>query len=673
MPPNQELVKPPGGVGGWRPLVGSSAVACGVALLVGVGVNRWFNDPNVYFLRSENSAEWIRLDQPFVLSAYPSTPTGLRFARAFRTSQPVTRARLVVRAFRRCVVQLDGATLYVGPEDLGDWLEPREVGIPDWLRPGEHVLQITVLNRDAQPCLLAYCEELGLRTGPGWIVEQPDRHRSPAISVTQRTQPEVALTYPSVAERAGRLAPYLFVIFAAAFAWSFWNKGESRWRIRPGALRWGLFAAWVVMALNNLWQVNWRLGFDMARHFDYVQYIAQHHALPLANQGLEMFQPPLFYLLEAPVYWLLSSRYEMDVIVRVLRFLPLLCGLAQIEIVYRAARLVFPGKDDLQKIALVVGGLCPVNIYVSQAIGNEPLAGTLTALAVLLCLSLLVERDRVRTWRFFVVLGLVWGLAILSKVTPLLLAPLVVSAVAVYCRTVLPRNPDGAWGPSLGRAGVVCGVCGLTAGWFFLRNLAHFGKPFVANWDPVSGFAWWQEPGYRTWSQLLSFGTSLSRPIYGGIWSLWDALYSSLWLDGFVSGRISPAAEFPWNLSWVLWGAWLGLVPTALVVASPATCWRREFDGTRKALGFCLAAVVVYLIAVADFFVRVPIYTTANARFLLGLLPCLAVLAAAGAAPLMRFRLLRAILFATLACWAVAAYAAYFDVDAIRGLLLRSP
>jgi hypothetical protein len=70
----------------------------------------------------------------------------------------------------------------------------------------------------------------------------------------------------------------------------------------------------------------------------------------------------------------------------------------------------------------------------------------------------------------------------------------------------------------------------------------------------------------------------------------------------------------------------------------------------------------------ADLYVRVPVYGQANARYMVGLLPCFAVLAAARAAPLVRFRLLRPVVFAAIVCGAIAAYVAYFDLEAIRRL-----
>jgi len=315
-----------------------------------------------------------------------------------------------------------------------------------------------------------------------------------------------------------------------------------------------------------------------------------------------------------------------------------------------------------------------MQIYISQAIGNEPLAGCLTAGVMLMCFLLLAEPIRARPTRFFVVMGVLWGLALLSKVTPLLLAPLIAVAVVLQSRsearlTAMFRTGRGnetngdTSGLAFSRLGWVFGICLLTSGWYFARNWSHFGKPLiVGSGDPATGFHWWQDPSYRTWQQLASFGTSLVHPVYSGCWSLWDSLYSSLWLDGFISGAGATPEGVPWNLPWMQAGTWLGLVPTGLLLAGVLSAWREDLRSSRRALIFAMAAIAIYLVAVVDLYVRLPIYSTAKATYMVGLVPCFAVLAAAGAAPLIRFRLPRALLYSALACWAFAAYAAYFIV-----------
>jgi Dolichyl-phosphate-mannose-protein mannosyltransferase len=464
-------------------------------------------------------------------------------------------------------------------------------------------------------------------------------------------------------ESMRRVAPWLGAVFCVSFAWTFWN-GRA-WRLTPRVLRWVLVACWIVLAANNLWKVPPDIGFDVQAHYEYIERIVRGRSIPLATEGWQMFQPPLFYLLAAPWFALFRTHFSDESVVKLLRVLPLLCGLAQIEILFRAARAVFPDKDDLQAILLTVGGLLPMQIYISMVIGNEPLAGCLTAAVVLMCFLLLAQPARPRSNRFFVVLGLLWGLGLLSKVTPLLLTPLVAAAVVWQARreTALDAGSKTIRRPSPGfgftRLAWVFGACLLTSGWYFARNWSHFGKPIIFGGTPESGFLWWQDPSYRTWNQLTSFGRSFVQPVYSGCWSLWDSLYSSLWLDGFVSGTATIPQGVPWNLNLMEAGAWLGLLPAGLMLCGLAAGWRMA---PRAAWAFAVAAIAIYLAAVADLYVRLPIYSTAKATYMLGLLPCFALLAAAGAGPFLRFRLSRAILFAALSTWAVAAYAAYFIV-----------
>ena len=97
--------------------------------------------------------------------------------------------------------------------------------------------------------------------------------------MTDKTQPAAALTYPSVAERAGRVAPWLLAIFAISFGWTYWTGRPAapaeRWRLRPWHVRWGLLIAWLVLAAFNIGQLPWQFGYDMTKHLEYVQYIAE--------------------------------------------------------------------------------------------------------------------------------------------------------------------------------------------------------------------------------------------------------------------------------------------------------------------------------------------------------------------------------------------------------------
>jgi hypothetical protein len=656
-----------------RRLTGFGLGLIAIVGVTGVRIAQWRADPDVCFLAGEQGARWIRKDLPFHLTLGRSPDTATLFGCHFAVPEAVVDARLTLRAFRRCEVVLDGNTLYRGASDLSLWKQSHEVPLPA-LAPGTHELQIAVFNRGGPPCLLAYCQQLALKSGPGWDTAVDRQHWVPAVPVDEPVAPTLAGQYPSTLASLAALAPMLAAIFVGAFSWTLWQSrvaetgtDASRWQLTPSRLRWLLLAAWAIMGANNSWQIPADVGYDAEPHLDYVRFIVENGRLPLATDGWQMFQSPLFYLLAAPVYALSSSTLGAEGLVKLLRVLPLACGLAQIEIVYRAARAVFPGQSDLQKIATVVGGLMPMHIYISQFIGNEPLAGCLSSLLVLMCLLLLVEPARPRSRWFFCVLGAIWGLALLAKVTPLLLAPLLAGAIVVH-----GRGNGASIGQPIVRAGLVGGACLLVAGWYFLRNQIALGKPFASGWDPSRGISWWQDPGYRTWAQLSSFGLSLWQPVYSGSWSLWDSLYSTLFLDGFTSGLIATPDQLPWNICWMTVGAPLALVPLGLMLLGACEIGKKRAAAPRSVLLFSTVAIAIYLAAVIDLYVRLPIYSTAKGTYLLGLLPCFALLAAAGAAPLVRKRKLRAAVKAAITCWAAAAWLAYFNIPGPTPMWLPS-
>ena len=56
---------------------------------------------------------------------------------------------------------------------------------------------------------------------------------------------------------------------------------------------------WVALFCNNANLLPQTVGFDRDAHADYIVYLQKHRALPLPNEGWEMFQPPLYYGISA--------------------------------------------------------------------------------------------------------------------------------------------------------------------------------------------------------------------------------------------------------------------------------------------------------------------------------------------------------------------------------------
>ena len=630
-------------------------VLAAVAALVGARILWLDRDPEVPLLHAEAGAEWLVADAPFQLRAQVAAATTASFRTRFRVQGSGGERALTLRAFRRCEVWLDGRRL---PDDgeraLTGWKVPRRIALPADLAAGTHELVLVAHNESAPAAVLVHGEAVDVRSGPGWEASADGETWAPARLASQPARPALQRRFPSVPRALASVAPWLGPLFAAVFAWAL-HAGR-----RPGArrgptsreLRTLLLVLWCVLGANNFFAIPTEVGFDVSGHIEYIAAVALEHRLPLATEGWQMFQPPLYYLLSAPLL-LVFAGLGPDGAVMAMRILPLACGLLLIEISWRCARLAFPDRDDLQALATLAAGLTPMGIYLCQVLGNEPLAACLTALTLLGCLALVTNLRRASP-RWLMALGFVWGLALLAKATPLLLAPVLAGVVSWHLLSRGER-PLRAAGSTL----LVFLVAAATAGWYYARNWLVLGQPFVGGWDPVRGIRWWQDPGYRTWQQFGSFGESLLRPVYSGTASFWDALYSSLWLDGFLSGMVRFGRRPPWRDDFMLAGAWLALVPTALLFAGMLRALWGPPGPQRRALRLAAGCVVLYLAAIADLYLRLPIYSTAKASYALGLLPCYGLLFAAGAEPLLRVPVLRAFLVAWMTCWAAAAYLAY--------------
>ena len=147
--------------------------------------------------------------------------------------------------------------------------------------------------------------------------------------------------------------------------------------------RWALLIAWFVLAVNNFQKLPDYVGYDVQAHIDYVTFLLDRHEVPDASHGWQMFQVPLFYMLAAVADYGLTRFMPVATALFWLRWLTLACGIAQVEICFRAGRSVFPKRQDLRALTVLLGGLLPMNVYMSQTLGNEPLCGVLTALILL--------------------------------------------------------------------------------------------------------------------------------------------------------------------------------------------------------------------------------------------------------------------------------------------------
>lgn len=621
------------------------------------------SNPDVIYLKPENGARWIRSLRPFSLRSQRNQTATTEYRTNFVLEQVPDDVTLTLHALKQADLFLDDKPIRIPQHVPENWKQPVTISLSSHLTPGPHTLRIVVTNQNGPALLLAHSQSLNLVTGPDWEAREPESPWTHALPVDQpRPPPELVNHFTTSTQALREQTPLLLLVFSLVFFGTVFQARNSRvlpaWQLRYreilnlNAVRFSLMGLWILLAINSLLKVPTQ-GFDYPAHLEYISYMTEHHIPPLATEGWQMFQTPLYYMLSAGLYKVLVLFCEPETSQRLLRIIPLLCGLLQIELCFRALKITFPDKKHLQGLGMLLGGLLPMNLYMSQNIGNEPLAGLLSAVVVVMGLRCLHNPAYAQSQRTQWILGIVLGLAILTKVTAILL--LLPILVVLYLS--LKKNAPATLLP--GGLKVLAGPV-ILSGWYFLRNWLTLGKPYIGGWDPSREIVWWQDPGFRILEHITTFGESLFQPIYAARHGFWDAVYSSFWLDGFLSGVAQYEARPPWNESYMLCAPWLALLPTIAILWGGINAFRNPQHPVSKAILFCLGCIGIYFAAMLGLFLDLPIYSTAKATYTLGLIPCYALLGAAGLECVTRHTVLRAATYGIIACWGLFSYLAYF-------------
>lgn len=645
---------------GWLLMAGAAICALSAFMLW-----RILARPDTYLLLPEGGAQWIRHDTPpsLVLGNPDDLTTWFRtrFRATAPTGGPPHSGPLYLRAFRQASVTLDGVEIFATPDDKTLWKNRYEIDTGAAADGGEHELMIKVSNYFAPPCLLVYAPNLGIVTNGTWEASTDGQTWTKSRLASDPRLPDVASQFPRADRMFIAYLPLFALVFAAAFAGYFVLRTPTYADLlTPPRARNLLLAAIGLLFLNNLFRLPGDLGFDIKGHFEYIQYIADNWRVPLPKEGWTMFQAPLFYIISAPILGMGRHILSFEQLMDALRIVPMICGAAQIEICYRIARIVFPERGDLQICATAFGALAPMNLYMSQYPGNESLCACLSGMALVMAFDAVNRPNDVLTRKRLCVLGVVYGLALLAKVSALVLGP---PLALMLGHALLQSHPAKG---RLARAGTlyatVFGTALLVSGWYFARNWIVQGRPFFGGWEPERGIPWWQDPGYRTPNQFFSFGESLVYPVYSMMWSFWDGFYATFWMDASLGGAVRAADAPPWNYSVLLAGMGWALIPTLAIAIGFARACAKPSASLRTGQLFAAVIIVLYLAATLHHFLDIPYYSSVKASYTMAALPCYALLLASGLEWFTRHGFVRPVAYALFACWAFSSYAGFFSV-----------
>ena len=270
--------------------------------------------------------------------------------------------------------------------------------------------------------------------------------------------------------------------------------------------------------------------YDEVWHYPLVEHLATNGLrLPVQNPDdiqrwhQQGSQPPLYYLTAAILTsWVDTSnfetlhrlnplpqpgytapdgnvnvvihRYDLEAFpwhgttlaVHVARFFSIALGLATVLVTYQLGRELFPDRPEFALGAAALNAFLPMFVLVSASVSNDNLSNLLGNLLLLLVVRLLrrgvvltpheMEREGIIIhWRSYVLLGLVTGAGLLSKLSIGLMIPVIALTLVVV--SIRHRN----WRPLVIGGAVSGGVTILVAGWWYWRNYDLYGDPTGLN------------------------------------------------------------------------------------------------------------------------------------------------------------------------------------------------
>lgn len=635
-------------------------------------------DPATAYLAADPAARWILYPSPREIRPHAYTDMRAIFRRRVSLAAAPPAAALRLRAFGRPTLTVNGQAV---PLDAGGSSAiERSADLASLLRAGENEIVAEVVNDRGPPALWlsVVLPDRTLFSDADWEVSLAGAAWRPA-GLADRPRPggrfdpygQVPDPWRALVTRWRTIAwcaALAGIIVAGAFMVGRrlrpLGRGDGRVSWTPRAASLLALVIWVALFLHDRSQVPPRAGFDAPGHIEYVRYVLDRGTLPLADEGWEMYQAPLFYVLAAGVLRVAGLAADDPGAPQALRLLGLALGALNLWCVSAALRRVFPEHPRRQLIGLATVTALPPLLFLYQYVSNEGLVITLSSLTVWMLLRTL-DRVAVPLWECGL-LGASLGAAMLAKVSALVLWPVVIGTLG-FRAAFRPRR---AWARAAAELAVVVGVAVAVCGWQYARVWAHFGTPFVTNLDPQGGgVRLWQEPGYRMLSDYRRFGAALRAPFLAALDGMWDGLYSTMWGDGFGSGEPNLHWAPPWSLDLMAAGYLLAVVPTVAMIvgllAATVTAIRRPGVADVLRVGLPLFAVGMMV----PMSLHYPLYRAFSAFYVFPALVPLVAFIALGVDLMAGRRVGRAVVVLTLfGTWALTSCAAFWiDEHGPRG------
>ena len=279
-----------------------------------------------------------------------------------------------------------------------------------------------------------------------------------------------------------------------------------------------IFLLGILLRLSMVWNYHFAWNYDSDAHWEVVRWIVDHGMLPNVESTFESFHPPLYYAIAA---WLVQHGASRPSLVG----LSIACGVVRLATIWDGLELYLVRSRCARIMALALAAVVSASVHLDGMIYTEAMSCMLLALVMLL-VPLAFRRGGRFRWPLTLGIGLILGLAMLTKVSGVAIVGAVGVAIAaelVFKRRSL-RARVGDLVPWLGMMAVLLGICG----WYYGRNLRQYGTPFVTSFSLPSQHWLVADTDRNLFSDRRTLGFLFS-------WS--DTIYKSPYRPAGLSGR----------------------------------------------------------------------------------------------------------------------------------------
>jgi hypothetical protein len=216
----------------------------------------------------------------------------------------------------------------------------------------------------------------------------------------------------------------------------------------------------VIAGAYAIYTPDWQSP-DEPAHYNYIRQVAEDHIIPTIEPGdwdqnyldrlksnhfaselltdlaaiqYEDHQPPLYYLLATPVYWLTDGNLTA------LRLFSVLIGTLIVVSAYATGNLMFPNRPWIGLGAAAFVAFLPQHVHILASVNNDALGWAVVGVTLLFTTAYVKDeplrgRD-IKPWQ----LGLLVGIGLITKTTTYFMAGVV--PVAIILRWWTIRSQD---------------------------------------------------------------------------------------------------------------------------------------------------------------------------------------------------------------------------------------